>query len=323
MRRFVVVRIASLVVSLFVASVLIFAVLRLLPGGPESALLGVGTTAEQLDTLRDELGMNQSLVAQYGDWIGGFFSNSTTSFVSGTPVNELIVSKLNVTVPLSLAAFVLSVLVSVPLGVLAGMYRNSVVGVVVSAISQLGLAVPIFWVGVVLVWVFSLQGGVLPSGGFPRQGWNDFGAAAQSLILPVVTIAIAMSSVMVRYVRSATLDVLDADYIRTARSLGYSRWGALARHGLRNGAVPVVAILGIELATSLLGAVVVENVFALPGLGSELLSAVTSRDFPVIQDLVLYLTAVVLLMNFIIDLIQRAIDPRLRLVSASSAGGAA
>ena len=323
MRRFVVVRIASLVVSLFVASVLIFAVLRLLPGGPESALLGVGTTAEQLDTLRDELGMNQSLVAQYADWIGGFFSNSTTSFVSGTPVNELIVSKLNVTVPLSLAAFVLSVLVSVPLGVLAGMYRNSVVGVVVSAISQLGLAVPIFWVGVVLVWVFSLQGGVLPSGGFPRQGWNDFGAAAQSLILPVVTIAIAMSSVMVRYVRSATLDVLDADYIRTARSLGYSRWGALARHGLRNGAVPVVAILGIELATSLLGAVVVENVFALPGLGSELLSAVTSRDFPVIQDLVLYLTAVVLLMNFIIDLIQRAIDPRLRLVSASSSGGAA
>ncbi|WP_313280743.1 ABC transporter permease [Timonella senegalensis] len=322
MGRFIAVRVASLIVSLFVASVLIFAVLRLLPGGPAGSLLGVGTTAEQLEQLREELGMNQSLVAQYGDWIGGLFSGSTTSFVSGMPVNELIASKLPVTIPLSLAAFVVSVLVSVPLGVIAGVYRNSAIGVGVSALSQLGLAVPVFWVGVVLVWVFSLQAGILPSGGFPRQGWNDFGGAVSALVLPVITIAIAMSSIMVRYVRSATLDVLDADYIRTARSLGFSRGGALARHGLRNGAVPVVAILGIELATSLLGAVVVENVFALPGLGSELLSAVTSRDFPVIQNLVLFLTAVVLVMNFAVDLIQRAIDPRLRLVSASAGGGA-
>lgn len=148
--------------------------------------------------------------------------------------------------PLSLAAFVLSVLVSVPLGVVAAVKRRGVVGAAVSAVSQLGVAVPVFWVGVLLVWIFALRLGVLPPGGFPRQGWDDPAAAVRSLVLPVVTVSIAMSSVMVRYVRSATLDVLDQDYVRTARSLGYGRWQALARHGLRNGAVPVVAILGIE-----------------------------------------------------------------------------
>lgn len=320
MARFVFIRLISLVGSLFVASVLIFGVLRLLPGDPGSALLGPGTTVEQLEQLRNELGMNKPLIEQYGEWIGSLFSGSTIAIVSKMPVHELVMSKLNVTVPLSVGAFVLSVLVSVPLGVIAGMYRNSFIGVAVSAVSQLGLAIPVFWVGVILVWVFALQAGVLPAGGFPRQGWDRPGEAIESLVLPVVTVAVAMSSVMVRYVRSATLDVLNADYIRTARSLGYSKWGALARHGLRNGAVPVVAILGIELATSLLGAVVIENVFALPGLGSLLLNSVVARDFPVVQTLVLLLTAVVLLMNFLIDLLQRAIDPRLRLGSTS--GGA-
>lgn len=152
---------------------------------------------------------------------------------------------------------------------------------------------------------------------FPRAGWADPGAAVQSLILPVVTIALAMSSVMVRYIRSATIDVVQSDYIRTARSLGYSLWGALARHGLRHMAVPVVAILGIELATSLLGAVVVENVFALPGLGTLLLTSVTGRDFPVVQNLILLLTAVVLIMNFAVEVIQRLLDPRLDGASAT------
>lgn len=319
MARFISVRLASLLVSLFIASVLIFVVLRLLPGDSAGTSLGVGTTAEQLEQLRKELGTDQPLVTQYKDWIGGLFGGTGTSFVSRLPVSELIVARLGVTVPLSVGAFLLSVIISIPLGVIAAVKRNSIVGVSVSAISQLGLAVPIFWVGVILVWVFAVQARILPSGGFPRQGWEDPGAAITSLILPVVTVAIAMSSVMVRYVRSATLDVLDADYIRTARSLGYSRWGALARHGLRNGAVPVIAILGIELATSLLGAVVVENVFALPGLGSLLLDSVIARDFPVVQNMVLLLTAVVLVTNFLVDLGQRAIDPRLRTLSVAGA----
>lgn len=307
-------RIGSLLISLVLASVVVFVVLRLLPGDAAGASLGVGTTTDQLDQLRAELGTDQPVVTQYVQWVGQVARGDLgTSFVSRLPVADLIAQKLPITVPLSVAAFVLAALVSVPLGVLAAVHRRGPVGVAVSAVSQLGVAVPVFWVGVLLALVFALRLGVLPAGGFPRTGWADPVAAVRALVLPVVTVATAMSAVMVRYVRSATLDVLDQDHLRTARALGYGRWRALARHGLRNAAVPVVAILGIELATSLLGAVVIENVFALPGLGTLLLDSVTSRDLPVVQALVLLLTAVVLVTNAVVDLGQRAIDPRLRL----------
>ncbi|MFI2754131.1 ABC transporter permease [Cellulomonas sp. P22] len=320
MARHLLLRALALLVSLVVAAVVVFAVLRLLPGDSAGTSLGVGTTSDQLAQLRSELGTDQSVGAQLTQWVTGLASGDLgSSFVSRLPVGELVAARLPVTLPLSLAAFVVSVLVSVPLGVVAAVHRRGPVGVAVSAVSQLGVAVPVFWVGVMLVWVFALRAGVLPPGGFPRQGWSDPAAAVRSLVLPVATVAIAMSSVMVRYVRSATLDVLDQDYVRTARSLGYGRVRALARHGLRNGAVPVVAILGIELATSLLGAVVVENVFALPGLGTLLLDSVKARDLPVVQALVLGITAIVLIVNFVVDLAQQAIDPRLR---GATAGGA-
>ena len=308
-------RVGSLLISLVLASVVVFVVLRLLPGDAAGVFsLGVGTTTDQLDQLRAELGTDQPVVTQYVQWVGQVVRGDLgTSFVSRLPVADLIAQKLPITVPLSVAAFVLAALVSVPLGVLAAVHRRGPVGVAVSAVSQLGVAVPVFWVGVLLALVFALRLGVLPAGGFPRTGWADPVAAVRALVLPVVTVATAMSAVMVRYVRSATLDVLDQDHLRTARALGYGRWRALARHGLRNAAVPVVAILGIELATSLLGAVVIENVFALPGLGTLLLDSVTSRDLPVVQALVLLLTAVVLVTNAVVDLGQRAIDPRLRL----------
>lgn len=313
MLRYVALRLGMLLASLLLASVVVFLILRLLPGDSAGVSLGVGTTADQLDQLRRDLGTDQPVLVQYGQWVSGLVTGDAgTSFVSRLPVAELITDRLSITVPLSLGAFVLSVLISVPVGVLAAVRRRSPLGVAVSTLSQLGVAVPVFWVGVLLIFAFSLNLGWLPPGGFPRGGWADPGAAIQALVLPVLTVAVAMSSVMVRYVRSATLDVLGQDYIRTARSLGYSRTQALARHGLRNGAVPVVSILGIELATSLLGAVVVEAVFALPGLGSLLLSSVLGRDLPVVQTLVLAITAVVLVVNFAVDLLQRWIDPRLR-----------
>ena len=316
---FVLKRVASLLVSLFLASIIIFLVLRLLPGD-SSASLGVGATQDQLEQLRKELGTNQPLWTQYWNWLRDLLTGQSESFVSRMPFGELISHRLTITVPLSVTAFLVSVLISTPIGIIAATKRKSPIGLIVSGASQLGLAVPVFWVGVILVWIFALHLGWFPSGNFPRQGWSDPAAAFRALVLPVVTIAIAMSATMIRFVRSSVIDVLEADYMRTARSLGYSRTQALVRHGLRNATVPVVAILGIELGTSLLGAVVIENVFALPGLGQLLLTSVQARDLPVVQNLVMLLTAVVLVLNTVVDLIQRAIDPRLHF--GNSRGGA-
>ena len=316
---FVLKRVASLLVSLFLASIIIFLVLRLLPGD-SSASLGVGATQDQLEQLRKELGTNQPLWTQYWNWLRDLLTGQSESFVSRMPFGELISHRLTITVPLSVTAFLVSVLISTLIGIIAATKRKSPIGLIVSGASQLGLAVPVFWVGVILVWIFALHLGWFPSGNFPRQGWSDPAAAFRALVLPVVTIAIAMSATMIRCVRSSVIDVLEADYMRTARSLGYSRTQALVRHGLRNATVPVVAILGIELGTSLLGAVVIENVFALPGLGQLLLTSVQARDLPVVQNLVMLLTAVVLVLNTVVDLIQRAIDPRLQF--GNSRGGA-
>ena len=185
-------------------------------------------------------------------------------------------------------------------------------GSLLSGLSQLGIAVPAFWIGILLVTVFALQWRVLPAGGFPSDDWASAPDALRSLALPIVTIALVMSASLIRYVRSATLDVLGSDYLRTARSLGSSFVGAVWRHGVRNGAVPVVSILGIELATTFLGAVVVESVFALPGLGSLLVQAIDQHDYPVIQGVLFVSTLAVLVIGFLADLAQRLIDPRLR-----------
>lgn len=178
-----------------------------------------------------------------------------------------------------------------------------------------------FWVGIILVWLFALEARILPAGGFPSEGWSNPGAALASLALPVVTIAVVMSSTLIRYVRSAILDILGQDYLRTARALGYSERQARWRHGVRNALVPIVSILGIELSTSLLGAVVVENVFAIPGMGALLLNGVKTRDLPVVQDIVFMITFFVLFIGFAADIIQRAIDPRLRDAARSADNG--
>lgn len=216
------------------------------------------------------------------------------------------------TLPLTLIAFAVALLVSLAIGITAAVKADRWYGIALSGFAQLGVAVPVFWVGVVLVWIFALALGLLPSGGFPRDDWEDPADALRSLALPVITIVIVMSASLSRYVRSATLDVLGSDYLRTARAGGSSMPEALLRHGVRNGAVPVVAILGIELSTTLLGAVVVESVFTLPGLGSLLLSAIEQHDFQVIQGVLVVSTLFVLLVGFAADIVQRLIDPRLR-----------
>ncbi|MCW2643035.1 MAG: ABC-type dipeptide/oligopeptide/nickel transport system, permease component [Dactylosporangium sp.] len=306
-------RVGWLLGSLFVAGSTVFVLLRVLPGDPAVTLLAVGSSPDQINAIRHQLGTDRPLLEQYGGWFGDLLTGQLgDSLFTRTPVLDQIVGRLPVTLPLALSAFVLSIVVAVPIGVLAAVRRRGLAGVAVSTLAQLGIALPIFWVGIVVVWLVAVRWRLLPPGGFPRAGWQDPSTATRSLVLPVVTLTIAQGSVLVRYVRSATLDVLGQEYVRTARSLGYSLPQALWRHGLRNGAATVVNVLGILLASSLVGTVVIESVFALPGLGSLLLASVKSRDLPVVQGTVFAMTATVLLVGLAVDIVQRVIDPRLR-----------
>jgi peptide/nickel transport system permease protein len=293
--------------------------LRLLPGDPANALVSVGADAAQIEAARKQVGSDLPLYQQFTQFIGSLVRfDLGNSFVSGAPVLTEIGKRLIVTLPLTLMAFVLAIIIAVPLGILSVVRQKSWYGSIISVISQLGIAVPVFWIGILLVWVFAVKLRMFPSGGFPSRGWQSAPAAFQSLTLPVITIAIVMSASLIRYVRSATQDVLGSDYLRTARALGSTFSQALIRHGIRNGAVPVISILGIELASTLLGAVVVERVFSLPGLGSMLLLGIEQRDYPNVQGVLFVSTLLVLLVGFAADLVQRLIDPRLR---SRSAGG--
>lgn len=306
-------RLAFLVVSLVVAMIAIFVLLRLLPGDPANALLSVNATPEQIAAARAQVGSDQPLLQQFTTWAAQLLRlDLGESFLSSRPVGPDIAARFAVTLPLTLIAFSVALLVSLVIGITAAVKSDRWYGIALSGFAQLGVAVPVFWVGVVLVWIFALGLGLLPSGGFPRDDWEDPTDALRSLALPVITIVIVMSASLSRYVRSATLDVIGSDYLRTARAGGSSMPEALLRHGVRNGAVPVVAILGIELSTTLLGAVVVESVFTLPGLGSLLLSAIEQHDFQVIQGVLVVSTLFVLLVGFAADVVQRLIDPRLR-----------
>ena len=287
--------------------------LRLLPGDPANALLGVGATPQQIEAARAQVGSDQPLPVQFATFLGNIARlDLGTSFVSRASVLEEIGNRLSVTLPLTLLGFALAILLAVPLGILSAVRSKRWYGAAISVISQLGIAIPVFWLGILLVTLFAINLRWLPSGGFPLRGWSSFAEAATGMILPALTIGLVMGASLLRYVRAATLDVLDSDYLRTARALGASFTEALLRHGLRNGAVPVISILGIELASTFLGAVVIERVFSLPGLGSMLLLAIQQRDYPNVQGVLFVSTLLVLLIGFAADIIQRLVDPRLR-----------
>lgn len=306
-------RLAILIVSILIAAAVLFMLLRLLPGDPANALVSVGADPEQIEAARRQVGSDLPLSEQFLRFVLNLARfDLGNSFISGAPVLPEIGDRLAVTVPLTLMSFLLVIVIAVPLGIIAAVKSDRWYGSAISVVSQFGIAVPVFWIGILLVTIFAVNLRLFPSGGFPSRGWQRPEASFEALVLPVATIAIVMSASLIRYVRSATHDVLGSDYLRTARALGASFSEALIRHGIRNGSVPVISILGIELASTLLGAVVVERVFSLPGLGSMLLLGIEQRDYPNVQGVLFISTLLVLLVGFAADLAQRLIDPRLR-----------
>jgi peptide/nickel transport system permease protein len=308
-----VVRAAWLVVSLLMASVLVFTVVNVLPGDVAAVILGTSATPQALETLRHQLGLDQPGWQRYLQWVGGMLHGDFgTSLLSHADVGPLILQKLSVSGPLALASIVISLAVALPLGVLAGTRYRTITGALISGLSLVGIAVPAFWAGLLLATVFAIQLHVFPAGGFPTDWSTDPAAAVRSLVLPSVALGLVQAAVLTRYIRSAIVEVQREDFIRTARAKGLTRWQALRRHGFRYAAIPVVTILGIQLTGLLVGAIVIENVFVLPGLGRLLFQSVGNRDLIVVQDLVMLLTAIVLIVNFLVDMSYRLLDPRIR-----------
>jgi peptide/nickel transport system permease protein len=292
--------------------VLIFVVCSWIPGDPATTLLGTEATPKAVKQLQHQLGTDRSIVRQYGSWLRGLVQGRFgTSYITKQPVWPQIRSRLGVTGSLVLVGMVFALLISIPVGAFAAIRQRRASGVVVSGLSQLGLAIPAFWVGILLSFFFAVKLDVLPPGGYASFA-QDPAEWLRHLILPGISLALVQGAVLSRYIRSAVLDVIGQDYIRTARAGGATFTGALWRHGARNAAIPVITVLGLQLATLLVGAIVIESVFTMPGLGLMLLQAVGNRDLVLVEGTVMILVAAVLVVNFVVDLLYLAIDPRLR-----------
>ncbi|MGW6199771.1 ABC transporter permease [Kribbella sp. NPDC055110] len=299
-------------VSLAVSSVLVFAFMAVLPGDPARVALGVNASDEAVAELRRQFGLDRPLPTQYFDWLGGLLHGDLgTSYVSKVAIGPQVFDRLQVTLWLVVAGMMIALVVAAPAGTVMAARHRKISGLALSAFSQVGVAVPAFLAGILLIVVFAVRLGWLPANGWTPPA-QDPAMFLKQLILPALSLGIVQGAVLTRYVRSAVLDVLREDYLRTARAKGLRPFQALWRHGLRNAAVPVVTVLGLQLATLLIGAVVVERVFVIPGLGSLLLDGVSNRDLLLVQDVVMVLVLAVLLVNFVVDLLYVALDPRLR-----------
>lgn len=312
MARYLASRILSLCVSLAVASLVIFAAIEVIPGDPAAFMLGLNAAPDTVAALRAELGLDGSPPARYLGWVGGMLSGDFgISYTYRVPVAELVAARLWVSLPLTVYAMILSTVIAIPVGMIAAARRGRPADFLVMGATQLGIAVPNFWFAMLLVLVFSINLRWFGAGGFP--GWEvGFWPAIKALTLPAVALALPQASILARVMRSSVLETLDQDYIRTARAKGLSERQAVVRHAFRNALIPVMTILGLQFSFLLAGAIIIENVFFLPGLGRLIFQGITQRDLIVVESVVMLLVFSVILVTFLVDLAYAAIDPRLR-----------
>ena len=315
MVRFAVRRLTTVLLTLWAASILVFTVLNILPGTPAQVILGTQATPASVRALTIKLGLNEPLVLQYLHWMQGLLTlHLGNSYISGQPIAPELGAALEVTAPLVVLGLLVGLLIAVPAGLVSAVHHRQASGAALAAATQVGIAIPNFVLGILLIIVVAVYLKWLPASGFTPWS-SSVGGALQSLILPSVSLGLVEGAILARYVRTAVLGVLRADYLRTARAKGMRTGQALVRHGIRNAAVPVVTVLGLELSGLIIGAVVIEAVFTLPGVGSLLLSSVANRDLILVQDIVMLVATVVVLTNLLVDILYRVIDPRIGLRS--------
>ena len=312
MLDFIARRLVAIIPVLAVVAVFVFLMLRLTPGDPAAVIAGDNATSDQIADIREKLGLNLPIWQQFGIWLGNMLQgNFGESFFFKKTVAELIAQRLEPTLALSVCTLILAVTTAVPLGVIAAYRQGTILDRVVMGFSVLGFSVPSFVIGYCLIYIFAIDLGWLPVQGYTRIG-TDFGAFVERMILPSVTLGIIYVALIARITRASVLEVLNEDYIRTARAKGLTNRVVLMRHALRNAAVPILTVIGVGVALLIGGAVVTESVFGLPGLGRLTVEAVLSRDFPTIQAVILLFSVVYVLINLLIDISYTIFDPRIR-----------
>lgn len=314
--RYLATRALSVVLTLFVATLVIFIALNLAPGDPASFMMGTAGDPSALAQLRIELGLDQPFWLRYLNWIGGLLSGDFgVSYTYRVPVATLIAERLQVTLPLAVLAMALSVVIAIPAGMLAASRRGTATDASVSGLAQVGLAIPNFWLAILLVFVFATTLRWFSAGGFP--GWEaGLLPALKALLLPAVALALPQAAVLTRVTRGALIETLSEDYIRTARAKGLSEGQTIRRHALRNAMIPVLTILGLQFTFLIAGGIIIENVFYLPGLGRLVFQAIAQRDLIVVQGVVVVLVLAAVIVTLVVDAAYALADPRIRKAAA-------
>jgi len=305
-------RVLTLLVTLVGASLVVFLVLEILPGNAAQILLGPDADPEAVMALGRQLGLNQPAISRYFHWVGGLLGGDLgISYAYSSPVLELIQERLALTIPLALMAMTLTTVLAISAGLYAAARHHRAGDVGIMGLTQIGIAIPNFWFAILLILLFSVHLNWFSAGGFP--GWEDgFWPAFQSLVLPAISLAVVQAAILARITRSAVLEVLREDFVRTARAKGLTQRATLWRHVLRNAMIPVVTVMGLQFANLLAGTIVVENVFYLPGLGRLIFQSIANRDLIVVRNCVMMLAAMVVIVNFVVDVLYAVIDPRVK-----------
>ncbi len=305
-------RLGTLLATLLGASVVIFLVLEILPGNAAQILMGPDASPEAVQALAVKLGLDLPPMTRYWQWLGGLLVGDLgISYSYSTPVLELVLERLSLTVPLALMAMALTTVLALVTGIYAASQHNRAGDVGTMALAQIGIAVPNFWFAILLILFFSVQLQWFSAGGF--AGWDEgILQGFKSLLLPAISLAVVQAAILARITRSAVLEVLREDFVRTARAKGLSRRATLWGHVLRNALIPVITVMGLQFANLLAGTIVVENVFYLPGLGRLIFQAISNRDLIVVRNCVMLLAAMVIVVNFVVDVLYAVIDPRVK-----------
>jgi peptide/nickel transport system permease protein len=314
MRDFIIRRILQIIPTLIISSILIFAVIELAPGDPAAMMLGFEATDEQVEAMREEMGLNRPVVVRYFDWIWDLLHfDMGISFVYQKDVGTTILNAFPKTIQLASIALIIAVGIGFVLGIISAINRNKKLDNIITSLSSISLALPNFWLGIMLIWFISVYLGWLPPSGTGEIEGESWILNFEYIALPVASLAVGQIAVFTRYLRSSMIDVLSTDYIRTARAKGLIERTVLAKHALRNALIPVVTIIGIQFARLLAGEVVIESLFAYTGLGRLVVYSILNRDYPVIQGSLIFVVVLFVTVNLLVDISYGFLDPRIRL----------